>query len=145
MNIVNYNEKYFNLFLDCFLLFWEEKWVNINKELVISNLTKKLNQDSKNLYLYILDKKVIWFIWGKILISENMFLNNSYKLHISYLFIMKNYTWKWYASDLKKILLENNKWIKKVSLNVNLKNLNAINIYKKWWFKEKFFYMDLNL
>ncbi|MDD3794313.1 MAG: GNAT family N-acetyltransferase [Candidatus Gracilibacteria bacterium] len=145
MNIVKYSDDYFSLFLDCFISFGEDKGQKINKEVILKNLDNKLKQDSSNLYLYLLDNKVIGFLWAKVVLNENIFLKSYNKLHISYLYIMKEYTGRGYSSELKNHLLEKNKDIKKIGVYTNISNINAISIYKKWGFKERKYYMNLDL
>lgn len=149
MEIKRYEDLYFDSFLECFLLFWKNRWHNINdnKNLIIENVKNKL-LNNNYLYLWLIDGIVVWFIWAEVVEQNNLFSKNIKKILISYLYLIEKEVWKWYSTKLKDALFNDIKseWkIKKISLNVKIENKTAFNIYKKWWFKEKKYYMDLDL
>lgn len=149
MEIKKYEDLYYDSFLECFFLFWKNRWHNMenDKKIIIENVKNKLLKNDY-LYLCLIDEIVIWFIWAEIVEQVNLFSKNIKKIQISYLYVKEEESWNWYATKLKNILLDDIilEWnIKKLSLNVKIENINAINIYKKWWFKEKKYYMDLDL
>ncbi|NVP18019.1 GNAT family N-acetyltransferase [Candidatus Gracilibacteria bacterium] len=149
MEIKRYEDLYFDSFLECFLLFGKNRGHNINdnKNLIIENVKNKLLSNNY-LYLGLIDGIVVGFLWAEVIEQNNLFSKNIKKILISYLYVIEKEVGKGYSTKLKDALFNDVKLegkIKKISLNVKIENKTAFNIYKKWGFKEKKYYMDLDL
>ena len=120
---------------------------NYNKEdiLLIENLGKKLHNNYKvnldvfsNIYLCTVDNNIIGFISYSIMYERAEILD---------IFIDIKYRNKGYASKLIKKVLNQAHECNNISLEVDVENKNAINLYKKFGFEIKTVrknYYDLN-
>jgi ribosomal protein S18 acetylase RimI-like enzyme len=89
------------------------------------------------------DKKIIGYIHGKI--KRNYWSSGG---NIEYLFVSKDFRKKGIATKLIKefiSFLKKNKKFVKVTLNVNLKNINSIELYKKLGFETTSYVMRKRL
>lgn len=120
---------------------------NYNKEdiLLIENLGEKLHNNYKvnldifsNIYVCTVDNNIIGFISYSIMYERAEILD---------LFIDIKYRNKGYASELIKKVLNQAHECNNISLEVDVENKNAINLYKKFEFEIKTVrknYYDLN-
>lgn len=101
------------------------------KERTIENINlnnyKLTNNPFSKCLIYLEDNIIIAFIDYSIIYE---------KIEINYIFVKEEYRRKKIASKLLSYLIENNLNKENITLEVNINNINAINLYKKFNFNE---------
>ncbi len=84
------------------------------------------NSPFKKFYVYLLDEEIVSF-----LIYDDIYD----RIEITYIYTVDKYRGKGYAYKLIEYLINNYKTYSNITLEVNEKNIKAINLYKKIGFK----------